>query len=49
MEKVYKTMGLSGGAAITVGIVMTVVGVTAGIVSIMIGAQLLKKKSGITF
>lgn len=42
-------MGLSGGAAIAIGIVITVVGIAAGIVSIMIGADLLKKKSGITF
>lgn len=49
MEKIYKTMGLSGGAAIAIGIVMTVVGLAAGVISIMIGADLLKKKSDITF
>ena len=42
-------MGLSGGAAIAIGIVMTVVGLAAGVISIMIGADLLKKKSDITF
>ena len=49
MEKVYKTMGVSGGAAIAIGIVVAVVGIAAGVLSIMIGADLLKKKSGITF
>ena len=40
-EKAYKTMSLAGAAGITVG--------TAGIISIVSGAKLLKDKKGLTF
>ncbi len=49
MEKVYKTMRNTGAANIAIGIIVIVVGVSAGIVSIVTGANLLKKKSQIMF
>lgn len=49
MEKVYKTMGLTGAAAIAVGIVIIVIGVAAGVVSIVSGAKLLNGKKGLMF
>lgn len=49
MERVYKTMRNAGALSIVVGIVVTVIGLTAGIISIVNGAVLLKRKSEITF
>lgn len=43
-EKAYKAMGLAGAAGIAVGIVVTVVGIAAGVISIISGARLLKEK-----
>ena len=48
-EKAYKTMSLAGAAGITVGIIVMVTGVAAGIISIVSGAKLLKDKKGLTF
>lgn len=48
-EKAYKTMGICGGAAITVGIIVMVVGIITGIISIVSGANLLKNKEGLMF
>lgn len=48
-EKIYKTMGLSGAASIAVGIVVTVIGIAAGVVSIVSGCALLKRRKNITF
>lgn len=48
-EKAYKTMGVSGGAGIAIGIVVMVVGVAAGVISIICGARLLKNKEGLMF
>ena len=45
-EKAYKAMGLAGAAGIAVGIVVTVVGIAARVIS---GARLLKEKKGILF
>ena len=42
-------MGLAGAAGIAVGIVVTVVGIAAGVISIISGARLLKEKKGNTF
>ena len=47
MEKVYKAMRNTGAANITIGIIVIAVGVCTGIVSIITGANLLKKKSQI--
>ena len=49
MEKVYKAMRNTGAANIAIGIIVIAVGVPAGIVSIITGANLLKKKSQIMF
>ncbi|MBP7320633.1 MAG: hypothetical protein KA953_06180 [Lachnospiraceae bacterium] len=44
-ERVYKTMGRTGTAAIVLGIISMSVGVVCGILSIIFGARLLKRKS----
>lgn len=49
MEKIYKTMRTTGAASIAVGIVIATVGLTTGIIAIVNGALLLKRKSEITF
>ena len=49
MERIYKTMRNTGAASIAVGIVVASVGLAAGIISIINGALLLKRKSEITF
>ena len=49
MEKIYKTMRNTGAINITVGIIILVTGVTVGILSIVSGGVLLKRKSDIVF
>ena len=49
MERIYKTMRDSGAASIAVGIVSASVGLTAGIIAIVSGTLLLKRKSELTF
>lgn len=49
MERVYKTMKASGAINIAVGIVILVTGVVVGILSIVSGSMLLKRKADITF
>ena len=49
MERIYKTMRNTGAASIAVGIVIASVGMTTGIIGIISGALLLKRKSEITF
>jgi hypothetical protein len=49
MERVYKTMRNTGAVSIAVGIVIATVGLTTGIIAIISGALLLKRKSEITF
>ena len=49
MEKVYKTMRNTGAMNIAVGIVVASIGLAAGIISIVSGAILLKRKSEISF
>ncbi len=49
MERIYKTMKNTGAANIAIGIVLIVIGLSAGIVAIVTGANLLKKKSQLTF
>lgn len=48
-EKIYKTMGRSGAWNIAIGVVMIVVGLAAGVISILNGAKLIKDKAGIMF
>lgn len=49
MEKIYKTMRNTGAASIALGIIIAAVGLTTGIIAIVNGALLLKRKSEITF
>lgn len=49
MERIYKTMRNTGAASIAVGIIIASVGLTTGIIAIVNGALLLKRKSEITF
>ena len=46
-EKVYRSMSLAGACNIAVGIVTLVTGIASGILLIVSGANLLKKKKGI--
>ena len=48
MEKIYKTMRNTGAASIAVGVIVASVGLAAGIIAIVNGALLLKRKSEIT-
>ncbi|MCB6607458.1 hypothetical protein V3C10_17270 [[Clostridium] symbiosum] len=49
MEKVYKTMRNTGIINIVIGSVIITAGVAAGVMAIISGAVLLKRKSEITF
>ena len=49
MDKIYKNMRNTGAASIAVGIIVASVGLAAGIITIVNGALLLKRKSDITF
>ena len=49
MEKAYVTMKNSGAGNIAVGIIILVVGITAGVLSIVSGANLLKHKKRLRF
>ncbi len=49
MERIYKTMRNTGAGCIAVGIVMAVTGLTVGIISVVNGALLLKRRSEIEF
>ena len=48
-EKLYKMMGVSGAGNITIGIVSLVTGIVGGVLLIITGARLLKKRSEIMF
>lgn len=48
-EQTYRTMKSAGSFGIVIGIVSIVVGVTVGILNIVNGSRLLKKKSDIMF
>ena len=49
MERAYLAMKNSGAGSIAIGIILIVVGVTARVLSILSGANLLKHKREITF
>lgn len=49
MEKIYKTMRNAGTVNIIVGIIMVTVGVSVGVMAIVSGAMLLKRKSEVIF
>lgn len=46
-EKIYKTMSRTGACSIAVGIVTLVTGITTGVLMIVSGSRLLKRKSEI--
>lgn len=48
-EKTYKTMTVAGAGNIAIGVVMLVCGIVCGILSIINGANMLKRKSDIIF
>lgn len=49
MEKVYKTMVGTGTANIVLGIILIIVGITAGVITLVNGARLLNNKKDILF
>ena len=49
MEKAYRTMKNSGTGSIVLGIILLVIGITAGVISIVNGARLLRHKREIRF
>ncbi|SHK50624.1 hypothetical protein [Hespellia stercorisuis] len=48
-EKAFKTMQGAGASNIVIGVVLLVVGVAAGVITIVHGARLLINKNEITF
>lgn len=46
-EKIYKTMSSTGACSLAVGIIVLTTGIVTGIMMIVNGARLLKKKSEI--
>ena len=46
-ERVYKTMSRAGASSLVLGIILMVTGITAGIMMVVNGARLLKRKSDI--
>lgn len=48
-ERIYKTMRNAGAGTIAMGIVIGTVGLTVGIISIVTGAILLRRRSEIEF
>ena len=48
-EKAFKTMTMAGISNIVVGIIIAVIGVAAGIMTIVSGAKLMKDKKELTF
>ncbi len=47
-EKIYKTVVWSGAVNMSLGIVITIVGAVSGVLMIVSGARLLKRKNEIT-
>ena len=48
-EKIYRTMGSTGDSSLVLGIVVLISGITAGILLIIHGAKLLKKREHLVF
>lgn len=46
-EKIYKTMSGTGACSLVLGIIVLVTGITTGVMMIVSGARLLKRKSEI--
>ena len=49
MEKIYKTMNGTGVLNIVIGSILITIGLAAGILAIVSGSLLLKRKADITF
>ncbi len=49
MERAYRTMKRVGAGSIALGVIVLATGITAGVISIVNGARLLKNKKEITF
>ena len=49
MEKIYKTMRCTGAGSIAAGIIILVAGIVVGVISIINGTLLLKRKNELTF
>ncbi len=49
MEKIYKTMRYTGAGSIAAGIIILVAGIVVGVISIINGSLLLKRKNELTF
>ena len=48
-EKAFKTMSMAGVSNIAIGIIIAVVGLAAGVLTIVSGARLIKDKKGRPF
>lgn len=48
-EKIYKTMTRCGAGSVALGIIVLITGITSGVLMLISGARLLKRKSEITF
>lgn len=48
-EKIYKTMSRCGAGSIALGSIVLVTGVASGVLMLVSGARLLKRKTEITF
>lgn len=48
-EKLYKTLGRTGGASIAIGVIQITLGIVLGTLTIINGAKMLKGKSNIIF
>ncbi len=49
MEKIYSTMRNSGAINIATGIILIIVGISAGVINIVIGGKLLSRKDDLSF
>ena len=49
MERIYKVMRNAGAASIAMGVILITIGLITGILSIVEGAILLKRKEDLTF
>lgn len=48
-EKIYKTISIAGAGSIAIGIVVLVTGVVTGILGIVCGTALLKRRKDVMF
>ncbi len=49
MERIYHTMKNAGAVNIAIGIILIITGITMGVLSIVYGSILLKRKSDLEF